>query len=206
MSGDLARDGSRKMPFLPMFPTPDRTKRFSSGKSIFDSSKKMRPYHFQKWVKRYSGTTDPYDHLPTFKRVARAEQILDLHTLVEGFILTLEGKAVSWLQTLESRTFKDFNVLDKDFIVAFSKMGIKHNIVALIYRFSQKENKLVRDYANRLRQYISRCPEGEMPSQPRLVLIFLEGMQNKSLHANLYGKKHKTLNSCIKDAIDFEDK
>ena len=84
-------------------------------------------------------------------------------------------------------------------------MGIKHNVVALIYGFVQKENKSVRDCANRLRQYISRCPEGEMPSSPRLVSIFLEGLLNKSLHANLYAKKHNTLNACIKDAIDFDD-
>ena len=84
-------------------------------------------------------------------------------------------------------------------------MGIKHNVVAQIYGFVQKENESVRDCANRLRQYIARCPEGEMPSSQRLVSIFLEGLANKSLHANLYAKKHDTLNSCIKDAIDFDD-
>ena len=49
--------------------------------------------------------------------------------------------------------------------------------------------------------------QGEMPSSQRLVSIFLEGLANKSLHANLpcFAKKHNTLNSCIKDAIDFDD-
>ena len=44
-----------------------------------------------------------------------------------------------------------------------------------------------------------------MPSSQRLVSIFLEGLANKLLHANLYAKKHNTLNACIKDAIDFDD-
>ena len=154
-------------------------------------------------MKKYNGSADPYDHLATFRQVVRAEQITDLHTQVEGFGLTLEGKALSWFQTLEPDTFKEFEALENDFIAAFLKMGIKHNVVALIYGFVQKENESVRDCANRLRQYISRCPEGEMPSSQRLVSIFLEGLTNKLLHANLYAKKHNTLNACIKDAIDF---
>ena len=75
----------------------------------------------------------------------RAEQITDVHTQVEGFRLTLEGKALSWFHTLELDMFREF---ENDFIAAFSKMGIKHNIVALIYGFVQKENESVRDYAN----------------------------------------------------------
>ena len=42
-----------------------------------------------------------------------------------------------------------------------------------------------------------------MPSSQRLISLFLEGLKNKSLHANLYGEKHDTLNECIKDAIGF---
>ena len=47
--------------------------------------------------------------------------------------------------------------------------------------------------------------KGEIPSSQRLVLIFLEGLTNKSLHANLYAKKHNMLHACMKDAIDFDD-
>ena len=77
--------------------------------------------------------------------------------------------------------------------------------MAQIYAFKQKENESVRDCANRLRQYISTCPEGEMHGPQHLVSLFLEGLSNKSLHANLYGCRHGTLNECIKDAIDFDD-
>ena len=44
-----------------------------------------------------------------------------------------------------------------------------------------------------------------MPSQERLVSIFLEGLLNRELHTSLYMKHHKNLNQCIKDAIDFDD-
>ena len=44
-----------------------------------------------------------------------------------------------------------------------------------------------------------------MPSPAKLISIFLEGFREKSLHADLYAKKHKTLNECIYDAIDLDD-
>ena len=52
---------------------------------------------------------------------------------------------------------------------------------------------------------MARCLEEEMPSQERLVSIFLEGLKNKDLHATLYIKHHKNLNQCINDAIDYDD-
>ena len=59
----------------------------------------------------------------------RAEQITDHHTQMEGFGLTLESKALSWFQTLEPHAYEDFAALERDFIAAFSKMGIKHKML-----------------------------------------------------------------------------
>ena len=68
-------------------------------KTSFDH-RRVRPANFQKWVKKYNGSGDPYDQFASFKQVARAEQVTDLHTKVEGFGLTLEEEALSWFQTL----------------------------------------------------------------------------------------------------------
>ena len=54
----------------------------------------------------------------------RAEEVSDLHVLKEGFGLTLEGKALSWFQTLDTSTYSSFESLEKDFIGAFTKTGI----------------------------------------------------------------------------------
>ena len=130
----------------------------------------------------------------------------DLHTKVEGFGLTLEGRALSWFQTLDPSEYLSFEALEKDFIVAaFSKTGLKHDVLSQIHGFKQESNEFVRDCANRLRHYLARCPEKEAPSQIRLVSIFLEGLSDKSLHAALYMKHHKNLNQCINDAIDYDD-
>ena len=63
----------------------------------------------------------------------------------------------------------------------------------------------MRDYSKRLKKYLLRCLEIEIPSQERLVSLFLEGLLNRKLHAALYPKKHKTLNACIKEAVELDD-
>ena len=52
---------------------------------------------------------------------------------------------------------------------------------------------------------MARCPEEELPSQERLVSIFLEGLTNQELHAALYMQRHKNLNQCIQDVLDYDD-
>ena len=64
---------------------------------------------------------------------------------------------------------------------------------------------MVRDCANCFRKYLLRCPKEEIPSQKRLVSIFLEGVRNKELHSALYMKHHKDLDVCIHKAIDYDD-
>ena len=168
-------------------------------------TRRVRPSTLQKMVKKFDGSGDPHDHVASFKQVVWAEQVSDPHTQIEGFGLTLEGKALSWFQNQEVESLTEFKGLEKDFIAAFSKMGIKHNAVAQIYAFKQKDHESVRDCANRLKQYITRCPIEEKPSQARLISIFLEGLQNKTLHAHLYAKKHTSFNECCLDAMDYDD-
>ena len=63
----------------------------------------------------------------------------------------------------------------------------------------------MRDCVTRLKQYVTRCPREEKPSQRRLISIFLEGLRNKTLHAHLYAKKHTCFNECCLDAMDYDD-
>ena len=36
----------------------------------FKDTKTLRPTNFQKWVKKFNGPSDPYDHLASFKQIA----------------------------------------------------------------------------------------------------------------------------------------
>ena len=84
-------------------------------------------------------------------------------------------------------------------------MGLKHNVVALIYSFQQKEHESVRDSVSRLRQYVNRCPPEEKPSQGWPISVFLSGLKNKLLHDHLYARKHATFQECCVDAMDYDD-
>ena len=124
--------------------------------------------------------------MATYRQAVHAKQVKHLHTQVEGFGLTLEGKALSWFQTLDLALIKSQFELEKDFLAAFSKMGFKHNLFGQINSFRQKDIESMRDYVNRLKQLYIHCPKDEKPSQNRIISIFLEGSRNRMLHALLY--------------------
>ena len=63
----------------------------------------------------------------------------------------------------------------------------------------------MRGGANRLRRYITRCLKDKKPSQGELVSIFLEGLRDKTLHAHLYARKHKTLHECCLVSLDYDN-
>ena len=63
----------------------------------------------------------------------------------------------------------------------------------------------MRDCSKVLKKYILRCPKAKILNQERLVSIFFEGLLNKKLHAALYPMSLKSLNACIKDAIELDD-
>ena len=124
--------------------------------------KKVRPTSLQKFCKKIDGTGDPYDHIVQYRQLIFAEGVSDMHTMVQGFGLTMEGRALAWFQTLKPSTLYDFETLVKSFIEAYSKIGIKHNTVTQILSFKQKDNETIRECIDILQQYIVRCPASEM--------------------------------------------
>ena len=131
--------------------------------------RRARPSDFQKWVTKFNGSSDLYHHLASFRQVSRAEKVTDLHTLVEGFGMTLEGKALEWFHTLTPSDHPSLKALEKDFIATFSKIGQKHNGLSLLYEFKQESNESLRDYILKFKKHLEKCPKGETPCQERLV-------------------------------------
>ena len=119
--------------------------------------------------------------------------------------MTLDGAALDWFRDLPKGAYTNLDQLELDFIEAFLLTGIKHNLVTKIYNFKQLETDTVRDCLKQLKKYLLRCPKIEIPSQEQVVSLFLEGLLNHKLHAVLYPKKHKTLNTCIKEAVELDD-
>ena len=36
----------------------------------FKDNRRVRPANFQKWAKKFNGSSDPYDHIASFKQIA----------------------------------------------------------------------------------------------------------------------------------------
>lgn len=113
-------------------PRPERTR----GKRE-EAVKALRPSTLQKFYRKFDGTGDPYDHVAQYRQLLFAEGITDVHTKVQAFGLTMEGRALAWFQTLKPSVLYNFKVLVKHFIEAYSKIGIKHNTITLILNFKQ---------------------------------------------------------------------
>ena len=137
--------------------------------------------------------------------MARAEKFHDLYTLVEGFGLTMEGKALTRFLTQKTANFSFFNQLAKEFVREHTKSGLKNDVLSQIHQFKQEPKKTVRDCANWLRQCLTRCPVMEIPSQEQFVLLFLEGLRSKELHSLVYMKNLTNLDQRIHEAIEYDD-
>ena len=140
-----------------------------------------------------------------FKQVLYAEDVEEMHTMVQGFGLSLEGRALRWFQSLSNAILYDFEVLVEAFIKENTKTGIKHNTLTQILDFKQKEKETVKEAIARLKSLISRCPAREMPAEERLISCFLESLRDRHLHMQLIGKRHVALDDCFDDALLYED-
>ena len=112
---------------------------------------------------------------------------------------------MEWLHTLTPSDYPSLKALEKEFVAAFFKIGQKHDGLSFLYEFKQESSELVRDYVLRFKKHLARCLEREIPCQERLVSLFIEGLLNRKLHAMLYIRQHKTMNECIREAIEFDD-
>ena len=140
-----------------------------------------------------------------FRQLVFAEGITDVHTMVQGFGLTMMGKALTWFQNLKLAMLYDFATLVKHFIESHTKIGIKHNTYTQILSFWQQDNESVKECIDKLRQYIVRCPASETPSQERLISCFLEGLRNQQLYLHLFAKNHADFDECCFDAQKFDE-
>ena len=66
-----------------------------------EAVKALRPSTLQKFCRKFDGTGDPYDHVAQYRQLLFAEGIADVHTKVQAFGLTMEGRALAWFQTLK---------------------------------------------------------------------------------------------------------
>ena len=105
-----------------------------------------------------------------------------MHTMVQGFGLTLGGTTQSWFLSLKADVLYDFETLIKKFIQEHTKIGIKHSTANLILSFKQDGKETVKQCIDCLKQYIARCTRQELPNEEKLISCFLEGLACEELY------------------------
>ena len=58
--------------------------------------------------------------------MARVRKAHNLHTLLEGFGLTMEGRVLSWFQTLKAAKYYSFTML----AIENTKSGLKNDVLS----------------------------------------------------------------------------
>ena len=58
--------------------------------------------------------------------------------------MKLDSLALSWFQAIPKNTYSNLEAMEKAFIEAFSKMGIKHKMVAPIFNFKKANHESVK--------------------------------------------------------------
>ena len=76
-----------------LFPIAQKTRGRKGGEG-----KILRPSTLQKFCKKFDGTGDPYDHVAQYRQLLFAKGIMDNHTMVQAFGLTMEGREL-WLSS-----------------------------------------------------------------------------------------------------------
>ena len=103
--------------------------------------KKVRPSQLQKLSKLLMEAEILTIMWLDFVKFLFVEDVDDVHTMVQGCGLTLEGKALSWFQSLSNSVLYNFEVLIDVFIKENTKTRIKHNTLRQILDFNKRKRR-----------------------------------------------------------------
>ena len=80
---------------MPLPPTREPRPKRTRGRRV-EANKSIRPSTLQDFCKKFDGSGDPYDHIAQYRQLLFATGIINVHTMVQTFGLTIEGQALAW--------------------------------------------------------------------------------------------------------------
>ena len=87
--GPMEEPRGSTIPAKLLFPRAKRTRGRKCGEG-----KTLIPSTLQNFCKKFDGTGDPYDHVVQYRQLFFVKGIMDVHTMVQAFGLTMEGQAL----------------------------------------------------------------------------------------------------------------
>ena len=123
---------------------------------------------------------NPYSHIREFEEVCNTfkEDISNVDLMrLKFFPLTLKDKAKIWLNSLRSRTIRDWGDMQVEFIKKFFSTHKTNTLKRQIYTFAAKENEKFYQCSERYLETISAFPHHGFDTW-MLVNHFYNGMSN----------------------------
>ena len=101
-------------------------------------------------VDPYDGTTDPLDHLESYKALMRVQGATDA-LLCIAFPATLRKAARVWFTRLEPESISSFHQLEGKFVAHFDACRKVPREVDSLFSIRQQDQELLRDYITRFK-------------------------------------------------------
>ena len=104
---------------------------------------------------------NPYTHIRDFEEVCTTfkEGMMDMDFLkLKAFPLTLKGKAKIWLNSLRSRTIRNWAELQAEFLKKFFSAHKTNNLKRQIYTFAAQDGERFYQCWERFMETINACP------------------------------------------------
>lgn len=97
---------------------------------------------------------------------------INAHTMVQGFDLTMIGKALTWFHNLKIAMLYDFEILVKTFYRVICEDFDQAQHLHTNPWLPQKYNETIKECIDRLHQYIVRCLASKNPIQEHIISCF----------------------------------
>ena len=148
---------------------------------------------------KYSGATDPADHVACF------ESILDLYGTSDAikcrmFPATLIGMARSWYGSLPSQSISRFRQLRELFVGQFLANKREAKTLASLYSMTQGPSESLRSY---IKRFTTAYVEVGEPNESCAIEAFRAGVSSEHIHYALYGSTLLGMHALIAKAQEL---
>ena len=150
---------------------------------------------------KYSGATDPADHVACF------ESILDLYGTSDAikcrmFPATLIGMTRSWYGSLPSQSISRFRQLRELFVGQFLANKRQAKTLASLYSTTQEPGESFRSY---IKRFTTAYAEVGEPNESCAIEAFRAGVSSEHIHYALYGSTLLGMHALITKAQELAD-
>ncbi|KAH7850919.1 hypothetical protein Vadar_004634 [Vaccinium darrowii] len=129
----------------------------------------------------FGGTTDPLDHLETYKNLMMLQAVPD-EIMCRAFPVTLKGSARMWFNKLEPQSISNFKQLSQSFVSYFIAGQKYSKPSTCLFSIRQDQRETLRDYTTR---FTKESMQVEAMEDQVSIAAYIAGLNSGQLLFNL---------------------